>query len=109
MVGPHPDRTDPPNEGRALRAAPDEQHARLAAAVIALVHALDLEADRAMKGDRGLVDRRGDGANHAARGDRLEEALVEQARDAAAALRRVDADEMHIRLVGERLRAETTE
>ena len=87
----------------------DEQHARLPLPVVVLVDPFDGEAECAVERNGALVDRRGDGADHRARGDRGEEALVEVAADPAAAMRRVDADEMDVRLVVVRLRAEAAE
>ncbi len=87
----------------------DEKHAGLAVPVVVLVDALDLEAESPVECDRALVDRRRDRANDRPRRDRLEEPLVESAREAGTAPRGVDADEVDVRLVLVRLRPEAAE
>ena len=88
---------------------PDEEDARLALPVVVLVDAIDLESERAMERNRALVDGRRDCAHDRSRRDRLEEPLVQRARDPGAAPIRVDADEMDVRLVGVGLREKAAE
>jgi nucleoside-diphosphate-sugar epimerase len=87
----------------------DEENAGFAVPVVILVDALDLESKCPMERNGALVHRRGDGADDRPRRNRLEEPLVESARDAGAAPLGVDADEMDVRLVGVRLRPEAAE
>ena len=75
-------------------------------AILLAVDFFGLEAEFAMKGDRGAIDWRGDTANcgAAARAGGREEALVELAAQAATAMLGVDADKMDVGLAGECLR-----
>ena len=85
----------------------DQQDAGLAPAVVVLVDALDVEAERLVEGDRPLVDRRRHRTDDRTRRDSLEEAVVELAGEAGPPMRRVDADEVDVRLIVVRLGAET--
>jgi hypothetical protein len=86
-----------------------EEHARLAATVVVLVHPLDLEPDRPVKRHRALVHRRGHRAHDGARGHCREEALVEGTAESRTAALRIDADEVHVGLVRVGLRPKSTE
>jgi hypothetical protein len=62
----------------------DEENAGFAVPVVVLVDALDLESKCLMERNGTLVHRRRDGADDRPRRDRLEEPLVERARDPGA-------------------------
>ena len=89
-------RAPPPRHlSSAARATPHhsleaflEEDAGLAAAVVVVVDALDLEAERLVEGDRALVDRRGHRPHDRPRRDRREEALVQLAAEPRPAVRR---------------------
>src|SRR5262245_34678472 len=82
-----------------------EQHPVLAGPVVVLRHALDLEPERLVKGDRAGVRGRRDAADAPATvgPDDLEKALVERPSEPGAALLGRDADEVDVGLVGIRL------
>ena len=84
----------PGRSGEAL----DEQHAVLAGTVVVARHTLDLEAERLVEGDRGLVRRRRDAA-HARpplSAGVLEEALVQAPPESLAPVLGRDADEVDV-------------